>query len=283
LIIVYTYRVLGINWLLFYEIIIKRIGKMNDLLTDTPSRNECNHDLIDPSTSECKICHIILERGISVDATDFDDIKYQRRIRKSNKLYPRSLNLTYGNDVISKAEQISSSMDIFGSRKDMLALRRAHCIERAMSEFEMIFDPESIYEDFGVSKGKRSGGNIFASIESGYRPPSTVARRCFIHPSITMMRAKGKKIELLDEAIEGMIHLIQVGLSYKHVEGTPKYNLRNRKPVTVVSGAINAYLQLNPTVTINKELYTKHIKVSPPTIKDAKEEIIRAFNSYVPT
>lgn len=246
------------------------------------SHDKCAHELIDPATGVCNICNLVLDRLVSAGVSDYDDVKHQRKIVRVTKLYPSNIKLPYGNDIIARAEAISESITFKGNRKDRLAARRAECLLKALRENGIIHDPEQVTRLFGICKSKRSVGSMFSSIESGYRPPIDVAKRCCTHPGIQMMRAKGKNLGLSEEAIILMIFMIEIGLKYKPSAESPKYNLSKRKPATIAAGAINAYLHLNPTETIDAALYEEHITVSPPTIKEAKEEILRAYNSYTP-
>lgn len=244
--------------------------------------DNCQHEIIDPVSGACITCHLVLDRSVSESVSDFDDIKHLRRINRVTRLYPPNISLPFGPDVIARAEAISDTISIKGNRKDRLAARRAECLIKALREENIIHDPDQIFRIFGLTKTKRSTGSMFSSIESGYRPPIDVAKQCDVHPGILMMKAKGKNLGLSDDAINKMIELIEIGIKYKAPPGTPKYNFLKRKPATIAAGAINAYLELNPTEEINRDLYDEHINVSLPTIKEAKDEILRAYNSYDP-
>lgn len=249
--------------------------------------SECQHVRIDHQTGLCFSCNVILDKGTygigQNGEYDYDDIKFtQNSAPKKSKLYPVSISLPFGKDIINRAEEISELYNIKGNRKGRLSFRRYQCLTTALREKGIHYDPEHIGSLFDLKKSDRNQGCIFTSIDSGYRPNMEVAKFCDVHPGIKILKAKAVLLKISDEAIEQMINLIKIALEYKPKEGELKYSFKRRKPTTMAAASIKAYLKLNPAEKIDSDLYNQHIKVSQPTIKEATIEMIRAYNSLTP-
>lgn len=252
-------------------------------MSDVSETSECQHLRLDTYTGQCPDCCLILEKGSYIGNSDYDDMQFtQMSSTKKTTLYPATFNIPYGPDIIKRAEDISNTFYMKGNRKGRLAHRRYRCLTLALRENNIPYDPETVAAIFGLKKGDKSQSGMFTSIDSGYRPSTDVAKHSLVHPGIRMLKAKAVLLKIPDEAADEMIRMIKIGLSYKPNPEDPPFGLNRRKPVTIAAGAINAYQIMNPSEIINPELFKKHITVSQPTIKEATNEIIRAYNAYVP-